>query len=160
MYYNRTEIILEAYPNEFQEVIKARGAYICKNSFGQRWILKEFSGTETKAALLGRYLSYLKEQGVVAEQLEYTKEELPVYTDVDGTKYYLRKWFEGRECDVRSREEVLCAVQKLASLHKISAGFDEKLPETMCRDAFAQTKELERHNKELLKVRNYIKSKK
>ena len=72
--YNRTEIILEAYPYEFTDVVKGRGAYFCHCQDGSKKILKEFSGSASKAELLDRFLKYLKERGCAAEQIVYTKE--------------------------------------------------------------------------------------
>ena len=54
--YNRTEIILEAYPYEFTDIQKGRGVYICLCKDGSRKILKEFSGSISKAELLDRFL--------------------------------------------------------------------------------------------------------
>ncbi len=158
--YNRTEIILEAYPFEFTDIQKGRGVYVCLDSSGGRKILKEFSGSASKAALLDRFLIYLKEQGSYVEQIVYTKEGQPLFTDVDGIRYYMRTWMEGRECDTRNREDVLCAVRRLAQFHLKTAGFAEKLPETMCRMPDFLEKEYERHTRELHKVYHYIKAKK
>lgn len=158
--YNRTEIILEAYPYEFTDMIKGRGAYLCHCPDGSRKILKEFAGSVSKAELLDRFLIYLKERGCVTEQILYTKEGQVLFTDTDDTRYYLRTWYEGRECDTRNREDVLCAVRRLAQFHIDTAGFSEELPPVMCRTPDFLEQEYERHTKELRKVRNYIHTKK
>lgn len=158
--YNRTEIILEAYPYEFTDVMKGRGAYFCFCRDGSRKILKEFSGSASKAELLDRFLRYLNERGCVAEQIIYTKEGQVLHTDTDETRYYMRTWFEGRECDTRNREDILCAVHRLAQFHTDTAAFQEELPQTMCKTPDFLEQEYRRHIKELHKVRNYIKSKK
>ncbi len=158
--YNRTEIILEAYPYEFTDVMKGRGAYFCCCQDGSRKILKEFSGSASKAELLDRFLRYLNERGCVAEQIIYTKEGQVLHTDTDETRYYMRTWFEGRECDTRNREDILCAVRRLAQFHTDTAAFQEELPQTMCKTPDFLEQEYRRHIKELHKVRNYIKSKK
>ncbi len=160
MVYNRTEIILEAYPFEFTDIQKGRGAYLCTDQNGGRKILKEFSGSLSKAELLGRFLLFLKEHGILAEQIVYTAEGQALFTDADETRYYMRTWFEGKECDTRNREDILCAVRRLAQLHLHTAAFDEALPDTMCRETDFLEKEYERHTRELHKVRNYIKAKK
>lgn len=158
--YNRTEIILEAYPYEFTDVTKGRGAYFCHCQDGSRKILKEFTGSASKAELLDRFLKYLKKRGCAAEQIVYTKEGQALFTDVDDTRYYMRTWAEGRECDTRNREDILCAVRKLAQLHIDTADFKEELPEIMCRTPDFLEQEYMRHTRELHKVRNYIKAKK
>lgn len=158
--YNRTEVILEAYPCEFTDILKGRGVYLCLCRDGSRKVLKEFSGSVSKAELLDRFLIYLKEQGNAAEQIVHTKENQVLFTDIDETRYYMRTWFEGRECDTRSREDIMCAVQKLAQFHLDTAGFPEEMPETMSRTPDDLQQEYGRHTRELHKVRNYIKAKK
>lgn len=158
--YNRTEIILDAYPYEFTDIQKGRGSYFCMCEDGSKKILREFSGSVSKAELLDRFLWYLKEQGSVVEQIVYTKEGQALFTDVDDTRYYMRTWLDGRECDTRNREDVLCAVRRLAQFHLDAAGFMEEMPQTMCRTPDFLLQEYERHTRELQKVRNYIKAKK
>lgn len=158
--YNRTEIVLEAYPYEFTDIIKGRGAYFCHCQDGSKKILKEFSGSVSKAELLDRFLVYLKERGAVAEQIVYTKEGQVLFTDTDDTRYLMRTWFDGRECDTRNREDILCAVRRLAQFHIDTADFQEELPDVMCRKPDFLEQEYGRHTKELHKVRNYIRAKK
>lgn len=158
--YNRTEIILEAYPFEFTDIQKGRGVYLCLCQDGSKKILKEFPGSLSKAELLDRFLKYLKERGNMVEQIVYTKEEQALFTDTDETRYYMRTWSDGRECDTRNRDDILCAVRKLAGFHLDTAGFREELPQIMCRTPDFLGQEYERHTRELHKVRNYIMSKK
>ncbi len=158
--YNRTEIIFEAYPYEFTDVVKGRGAYFCHCQDGSKKILKEFSGSASKAELLDRFLKYLKERGCAAEQIVYTKEGQAMCVDVDGTHYYMRTWADGRECDTRNREDILCAVRKLAQFHIDTADFHDELPQMMRRTPDFLEQEYGRHTRELHKVRNYIKAKK
>lgn len=158
--YNRTEVILEAYPYEFIDVLKGRGVYICICQDGSKKILKEFSGSASKAELLDSFLKYLKAQGCIAEQIVYTKEGQSLFTDVDDTRYYMRTWTDGRECDTRVREDILNAVRSLARFHIETAGFGKDMPQTMCRMPDFLEQEYGRHTRELHKVRNYIKSKK
>ena len=81
-------------------------------------------------------------------------------TDVDGTHYYMRTWADGRECDTRNREDILCAVRKLAQFHIDTADFHDELPQMMRRTPDFLEQEYGRHTRELHKVRNYIKAKK
>ena len=153
--YNRSEIILEAYPYEFSDIFKGRGAYFCYCQDGSRKILKEFTGSSLKAELLDRFLRYLNEHGCIAEQIVYTKEGQVLFTDADETRYYMRTWFEGRECDTRNREDVLCAVRRLAQFHIDTMDFKEELPQTMCRTPDFLEQEYRRHTKELHKENNH-----
>lgn len=158
--YNRTEIILEAYPYEFTDIQKGRGVYVCVDRDGGKKVLKEFSGSESKARLLDSFLKYLMEKGSATEQIVHTKEDGVLFSDMDGARYYMRTRLDGRECDTGNREEILCAVRALAQFHLDAAGFSEEIPQTMRRTPDFLEQEYERHTRELRKVCNYIKSKK
>ena len=45
-----------------------------------------------------------------------TSEEKTLARDVDGTVYMVRDWYEGRECDTKSREDILRAIRQLADI--------------------------------------------
>jgi len=75
-------------------------------------------------------------------------------------QFVMRNWFYGEECNVKNREHVVRTVETLACLHNCLDGFvlteeeknfcmQPKLPEI-----------LERRNRELRRVRTYIRSKK
>ena len=69
----------------------------------------------------------------------------------DGTFYMLKKWYQGRECDVRQEQDVVRAAAKLAVLHKDM----EKLAVKIWPGADVQGKnpveEVRRYNRELRK---------
>ncbi len=74
--------------------------------------------------------------------------------------FVMRDWFYGEECNVRSREEVLLAVETLAGLHSCLRGMELSGEELgFCRQPLL-TEILERRNKELRRVRTYIRGKK
>ena len=70
----------------------------------------------------------------------------------------LKKWYQGRECDVRQEQDVVRAAAKLAVLHKDM----EKLAVKIRSGADAQGKnpveEVRRYNRELKKIRSFIRS--
>lgn len=75
----------------------------------------------------------------------------------DGTRCVVKEWFSGRECSVQSEAEVVRAVGQIAKLHRTLRGIaiDESwnLGSILTRPAVA---EMERHNRELVRTRNYI----
>ena len=71
----------------------------------------------------------------------------------DGTRYVLKRWFSGRECDVKKEQEVLESVKNLARLHKIMKMPGEEVREFAGNDL---REEFLRHNRELRKVRAFI----
>lgn len=158
MYY-RAEQILSAYPKEFTGNMKGRGSIFCTDKDGI-YLLKEYRGSVHRLELLEEALRYLKEQGFLTEELVRTGEGALFYTDIDGMSYFLRKTFQGRECDTRSTEEVLCAIRHMARLHSLFSDFrpvceDQAEPRYTAQQSLSQ-----KHTRELKKVKNYVRAKK
>lgn len=158
--YNRENQILEQYPFEVKQTIKGRGALICDTDKGLK-ILKEYKGSEGRAEFLYGLLEFLKEQGQEnIDCIVKNKEEKTITIDTDGTAYMVRDWYEGRECDTKNREDILCAVQRLAKLHKVMREFPLEIPEYLQVQDNTLLLENEKHTRELKKVRNYVYSRK
>lgn len=157
MYY-RTEQILEAYPCEFTGNSKGRGAILCTDSEGV-CLLKEYKGSIHRLELMESVLEYLAGQGFLAERLVRTTEGEVSYKDTDGTAYFLRRYFQGRECDTRNRDEILGVIRHMAKLHLLLKEFDPgelQLPES---DSIVSG-QWEKHTRELKKMKNYTRNKK
>ncbi len=158
--YNRINQILEQYPFLVNQTYKGRGALICDTDQGLK-ILKEYKGSEARADFLYKILLFLRESGQYqVDCIVKTREERTVAVDVDDTLYMVRDWYEGRECDTKSRDEVLRAIRQLASLHIVLRSCREEIPEFLKVPENALELEYERHNRELKKVKNYIGGKK
>lgn len=158
--YNRENQILEQYPFEVKQTVKGRGALICDTDNGLK-ILKEYRGSQGRAEFLYSLLKFLKEQG--QERIDCivkNKEEQAITIDTDGTAYIVRDWYEGKECDTKSREDILRAVQQLADLHKIMRECPLEIPEYLKGEDDTLLLENEKHTRELKKVRNFIYSRK
>ncbi len=154
--YNRENLILEQYPFEVKQTTKGRGALICDTSDGLK-ILKEYKGSEGRADFLYRLLHFLAEHG--QEQIDCivrTKEEKTLARDIDGTAYMVRNWYEGRECDTKSREDILRAIRQLADIHNILRTFPDEIPDYLQIQEDSLFLQNDRHTKELKKVRNFI----
>lgn len=150
--YNLSNQVLEQYPFEAEEVIKGRGAYICKTDMG-KVILREFPGSADRAACLEEVLLRLKDAGVGADVMLHTTEGELLAKDGEETAYYARYYIEGRECDPKNRDDILRAMQEMAVMHRTLQG-SCSLTRRVPGEAFCQ--EVKKHNRELRKVRNYI----
>lgn len=158
--YNRTEQILEQYSFSVNQTYKGRGALICDTDQGLK-ILKEYKGSEARADFLYKILLFLKESGIRrVDCIVKTKEERTIAVDVDETTYLVRDWYEGRECDVKNREDILKTVRQLAELHQILGGYTGEIPEFLRVLPEGHLRENEKHYRELKKVRNYVGAKK
>lgn len=157
--YNRPEEVLEKYELEVSGIARGRESYICTTDRGQK-LLKEYRGSVERAGFLREILAYLQEGGICVETVNLTREGLPIAVMEDETKYILYDLWEGAECDTKRREEMIAAVELLAELHNVSSSYSGDIPEFVKGDQSALLRLYEKHNRELNKVRNYIRDKK
>lgn len=96
----------------------------------------------------------------VDEVIENKEHEL-FSTSEDGIKYVVKRWYDGKECDIRKEQEIVGATKNLAKLHKVLRGpidFGEE-SETFVMEGEDLRKEYCRHNREMKKVRAFIRGK-
>ena len=102
---------------------RTRGAMLCYTSQGLL-ILKEFHGSEKKLKKQQELLLHLQEKGIHTDYFLLNDQESLVSKNKDEQRFTLQHWYEGRECDTKSRNDILKSVRTLARLHilmKISA---------------------------------------
>lgn len=153
---DRAAELLNQYDIEVKRTRKGRGAILCDTEQGCL-ILKEYTGNEERAGLQNRLLEKIAECGLVnAESLLLSKEGTYLVKDAEGTSYLLKTWKEGRECSIYDRVECAGAVKLLAKLHDCM-----ELPaDTPGIPVFySPENEYEKHNREMRKVRKYLKQK-
>lgn len=154
---DKTVGLFDNYEIEVNRTWKGRGAILCESDQGL-FILKEYHGPTNKILFQDKLLNHIRESGFpLAESILKTKDgELIVY-DQDRVPYIVKSYFEGRECNNRELEECKQAVRVLARLHNCSDLSDwEGLHE---QPIFHIGKEYEKHNKELKKVRRFLREK-
>lgn len=150
---DRAVNLLEQYEIEVLRTRKGRGAILCDTNKGC-YIFKEYMGNEERIAIQNRLLTHIGQQAKVqAESILPTREGALFVKDADGVQYILKTYAEGRECNIYEKKECLEAVRLLARLHECMElpVIDEKLPVP-----FSPSKEYEKRNKELKRVRKYL----
>lgn len=150
---------MEQYDLEVRAVSKGRESYICDTTQGQL-LLKEYKGSAERAEFLSAILGHLGGQGLLTERVVRTKEDAPIAVAEDETKYMVLTAVSGSECDTRNRADMIAGAEKLAMLHNAAGTYSETVPEFVCNDPNELQELYEKHNRELVKVRNYIRSKK
>ena len=146
--------LLEQYDVEVLKTAKGRGAILCDTNLGSL-IFKEYTGNSRLIQAQNDCLNHIRQQSsLLTEQIIPTKEGNLTLQDTDGTEYVLKTWFEGRECNIYERNECLEAVRLLARLHNCM----EKLEPTQELPVSAPLSEYEKHNRELKKVRRFLRS--
>lgn len=153
--------VLEQYDLEVLRTWKVRSAILCETTTGI-YILKEYSGRSEKLPIQNKLLENVYELGFKQiEMLVRNKEESFVTVEQDGTKYVVKTYLEGRECDVTNINDCIKTMEYLAKYHIAAASISEtalKLEETSLQTASIEI-EFEKHNRELKKVRRFLKEK-
>ena len=151
---------LEQYEPEAVSVRRGRGAWICETETGWR-ILKEYRGTVKRLDFEDQVLNTIcLEPGIQVDHYIHNKEGSLLSIAGDGTRYVMKEWYPERECDLKNPEELCLAASRLALLHKGLRTV--KLQEEWNLGSILTEPlkdELKRHNRELLRARNYIRGK-
>ncbi|MCH5248998.1 MAG: CotS family spore coat protein [Lachnospiraceae bacterium] len=154
---DRAVSLFDYYDIEISRTWKGRGAILCESDKGL-FILKEYSGPINKVNFQDTLLNHIREAGFrMAESILKTREgELIVY-DQDRIPYIVKSYFEGKECNNRELEECRQAVQLLAKLHNCADL--SSWEDFVSQPVFHIEKEYEKHNRELKKVRRFLRTK-
>ena len=153
--------VLEQYDIEVRSTRRIRGAFFCDTNEGTM-LLKETKISGQRAPLLHFVLSELEARGnVKVDTPVFTKDGALLVESGDGKRYMLKKWYQGRECDVRQEREVIKAAERLAVLHRELGGISGR-EDTLSSPALLAgrdpVEEIRRHNRELKKVRSFVRA--
>lgn len=153
---DRAVSVLSEYEFEVIRTWKGRGAILFETPEGIR-ILKEYKGVPEKLGLQKALLDCIRENsGLSVEDIIPNKEGMLFTKDAFQDTYVVKSYFDARECSIRDREECRKAVSVLARLHRaMSMPMAEKPPGSALR----LDKEYEKHNRELKKVRRFLRNK-
>lgn len=157
--YNRPEQILEQYDLEVKSVAKSREGFLCDTSRGLK-LLKEYQGSKERAVFLMQMLQFLESCGILTESILPTKEGEPFAVSDEETGYLLCDAMTGSECDTRNRDDMMAAVQALARLHNAAIHYAGEVPVFVKAGEDSLLQLYEKHNRELNKVKNYVRSRK
>lgn len=152
--------ILEQYDVNLLRSFGGRGALMLETDQGLK-ILKEFAGSRTKLPYEQRLLDCLEERGVCkGDKIVLNRAGEAVTLGEYETPYILKNWPSGRECDTKNEEELRRSVETLGRIHKALRGVWQLEGEEKKRLSGADRREeFERHNRELRRVQNFIRSK-
>lgn len=149
--------VLEQYEIEVSGARKVRGAVLCDTKQGVL-LLKELTISEKRIPALYKIGIHLLESGYErVDMIVQNREGELVSTAPDGTKYIVKRWFYGRECESTKESDLIAGAQNLAGLHrklcKIADIEWEQFGENDLRE------EYRRHNREMKKVRSFVRTK-
>lgn len=153
---DRAVSLLEQYEIEVLRTKKGRGAIICDTNQGCL-IFKEYAGTADRIKMQQQLLEQIRLAGRVSvEYIVMSKDGELFVKDNDGIAYVLKTYFEGKECNIYDKEECIEAVRTLACLHS-----SMQIPEKNFTGSFmfCPEREYEKRNRELKRVRKYLRQK-
>ena len=151
---------LEQYELEILSVRKGRGSWICETQSGCK-LLKEYRGTSKRLEFEDQVLGQLDTRtSLRADRYIRNKEGGLLTTSGDGVRYIVKEWFGDRECNIKDGYEIRQALSRLAMLHRQLRTIEFQEEWDMGSSCVQPLeKELERHNREMQRTRNYIRSK-
>ena len=139
---------------------RVKGAWILETDRG----LKNLGGcsySEGKVKFEQKVKQFAAEHGFPALDLYVeNKEHEFLVQGPYNERFVMKNWFYGEECDVKDKKHVLETVKTLARLHNCLKGFIVPAEEQIFCLQTKIPELLERRNKELRRVRTYIRSKK
>lgn len=157
---DRNTEVLGQYELEIETIRRGRGAWVCETDGGLK-LLREYKGTQKRLEFEEEVLKMLKEYGCTrVDQYVRNKENELISVGGDGCRYIVKDWYNDRECNIRDEEEIIVTVSHIAGLHKSMR--EAKLKEEWNLGSILAEPmaiEMERHNKELRRTRNFISDK-
>lgn len=157
---DRNTEVLGQYELEIKTLRRGRGAWVCETDQGLK-LLREYKGTQKRLEFEEEALKIIGERGQThVDQYVRNKEGELVSVAGDGCRYIVKDWYNDRECNIRDDEEIVGIVSKIAGLHKTMREIPLK-EEWNLGSILAEpmAEEMERHNKELRRARNFISGK-
>jgi len=146
--------ILEHYELTADTTYRGRGAIICETQEGLK-IIREYHGSQKKLELLRQLQEQIEEAGIMkVDYIRVNKEGSVISCDRDGIPYVVRDWFVGRECDTKSKVDILNSVSLMARLHKV---MHMPIEENYCKESLVD--ECQRHNREIKKIAKFVQKK-
>ena len=146
--------ILEQYDLTVYNSRRGRNSWICETDRGWK-LVTEFSGAPKKLEFQNQVLAQLKEKGYPFVDLVLENKEGELFTqDREETRYIVKDWFEGKECDTKNEEDILNAVKNLAHLHKIFCYIPKK--ESLRYTQIPLEEDMRKHSRQLRKVYGFV----
>lgn len=155
---DKIEELLRQYPFQVKSKKRTRGAFLLESDQGMR-LLKEYSGSLRRLEFEERIKNRMAEQGYLYADLTCRNARGEYFTkDNYRNNWIVREWHPGTECDIRDRDQILACAGHLGRIHTLmkipSGGEGEYVQKEGIKE------EMGRHNKELKRVRSYIRAKK
>lgn len=155
---DKIEEILKQYSFQVLASRRTRGGFLLETDQGIR-LLKEYQGTLSRLEFEERIKNCLVEQGYGGLDITYKNKKEEYFTkDPYRNNWIVRQWHMGIECNIREDVCVLRCARHLGRIHRMMHLGQPQEGDYLQKESLKD--EMERHNKELKRVRGYIRGKK
>lgn len=149
--YDKGLSVLEQYGLEAAAVYRGRGALICETKEGTV-LIREFYGTPKKLEYQAELLSSISQVSeILTDEILANQEGSYISLDKENVPYIVKRWCQGRECDTRSESDIYAGISAMAALHKVM-----QMPTQAHYVKEPLSREFQRHNAELRKIRKFV----
>lgn len=156
---DRSEEIFRQYDMKIKNTYRARGALLLETNQGLK-LFKNFNGSKSKLEFENKMKEGLLGKGLnKIDSYVRNREGQLISEDTLGNKYVIKNWFLGDECNLKEITQIREAGVNLGRMHQMM----RKLPLEHVKEYPEHSllpKIFQRHNRELKRVKGYIRDKK
>ena len=150
---DRAVAIMANYEMTVLSSSKGRGVLLCETDSGTV-VLQEYRGPVGKAAIIDELMHrVLNCTEILVDEFIRNKEGELLSVDRDRKIYIVKKYLKGRECASKDEKDLCAAMRCLARIHLCTEQTDIRSPQMY---PFSPEDEMLRHNREMNRVRNFI----
>lgn len=156
---DRSQEALKRYRLKIYNIYRARGAFLLETDCGLK-LFKCFEGSRNRALFEHKVKEHLYHHGFQnIDQFVKTMDEDIISEDSVGNQYIMKNWFWGEECNLKELSQIEASAANLARIHCIlkEVDFTKEQLEYNIPDNLTNT--FDRRNRELKRVRGYIRDK-
>ncbi len=152
--------VLDQYSFEVTNAYRGRGAFICETSQGLK-LVREYPLSPNRLVFESMAKYMIRDRGYMnIDQITVNREGELLSKNRYDKSFVVKDWYEGRECDMKSREDLLATSVNLARLHKVMRHVNLS-GEGIGSYFYGGMKVVfEKHCREMKSIKNYMRSRK
>lgn len=148
--------VLEQYDIDVTETKRVRNGVVAADG-ETLYLLREMRMIPERMEFLMKVYNLLEESQIVPVDTPIANKEGEYLTKADdGTTYLLKKWFVGKECDIKKEAELVEGAKVLAQIHRVMKLPEEERTSKAAPEPETLIEEYERHNRELRKIHTFV----
>lgn len=148
--------LVERYDFVVQKTNRIRGGILCDTDKGL-FALREYTGSSKRLAFQNTFLEEMERLGPVhVDWLLPDQEENLVNAAADGKNYVMRRWYTGKEPDIRKSKEVCKLSGALAMVHLMYQKLKPLPPGEYPGKSICVSEEYQKYIKEMKRTSHYI----